>query len=297
MNTGPADRSAGSDAVEVLRYAAFTADGVGGNPAGVVLDAHDVDAAAMLEIATEVGFSETIFLSDRTVDAAGRTLMTTRYFSPLAEVAFCGHATVAAAVALAERGDEGPLVFRTRVGDIEVRTTAGLSGPMATLTSVAPYVVTPEWADVTEALDALDWGPEDLDSNFPVRVAFAGNEHLVLVANSVARLSALDYDVPRLTALMDARGWTTIALIHAVSPTEFLARNPFPVGGVFEDPATGAAAAAFGGYLRALGLVGTPVRVLIRQGEDMGRPSRLLVDIPEGDGGIQVTGAAARMTS
>jgi len=283
--------------VEVLRYAAFTADGMGGNPAGVVLDAHDVDAGAMREIAAEVGFSETVFLTDRRVDPAGRKLMTTRYFSPLAEVAFCGHATVAAAVALAERGVEGILVFRTGVGDVEVRTTASASGPMATLTSVAPYVVTPDRADVTEALGALGWGPEDLDPSFPVRVAFAGNEHLVLAASSAARLSALDYDVPRLTALMAARGWTTVALIHAVSPTEFLARNPFPVGGVFEDPATGAAAAAFGGYLRGLGLVRAPVRVLIRQGEDMGRPSRLLVDIPEGDGGIQVTGAAAPMTS
>jgi PhzF family phenazine biosynthesis protein len=168
---------------------------------------------------------------------------------------------------------------------------------MATLTSVTPYVVTPDAGDVTEALGALDWGREDLDSRYPVQVAFAGNEHLVLVANSAARLSALDYDVPRLKDLMNARAWTTIALLHAVTPTEFLARNPFPVGGVFEDPATGAAAAAFGGYLRALALVRAPVRVVIRQGEDMGRPSRLLVDIPEGNGGIQVTGAAARMTS
>jgi PhzF family phenazine biosynthesis protein len=286
-----------SGPIEVLRYAAFTVDGTGGNPAGVVLDANGVEAAAMLEIAAAVGFSETIFLSDRIVDAGGRTLMTTRYFSPLAEVAFCGHATVAAAVALAERGAEGTLVFRTNVGDIEVRTTASPSGPMATLTSVAPYVVTPDRDDVAEALAALDWHREDLDSRYPVQVAFAGNEHLVLVTSSAARLSALDYDVPRLTALMTARAWTTIALIHALTPTEFLARNPFPVGGVFEDPATGAAAAAFGGYLRALALVRAPVRVVIRQGEDMGRPSRLLVDIPEGDGGIHVSGAATRMTT
>jgi PhzF family phenazine biosynthesis protein len=283
--------------VEVLRYAAFTVDGSGGNPAGLVLDAAGVDAATMLGIAAEVGFSETVFLGDRSVDAAGRTLMATRYFSPLAEVAFCGHATVAAAVALAERGTVGTLVFRTEVGDIEVQTAATASGPTATLTSVAPYLVTPDPADVTEALGALDWRREDLDPTYPAQVAFAGNEHLVLAASSAARLSALDYDVPRLTALMSARGWTTIALTHAVTSTQFLARNPFPVGGVYEDPATGAAAAAFGGYLRTLGLVRAPVRVVIRQGEDMGRPSRLLVDIPEGDGGIQVTGAASRMTT
>jgi len=58
--------------------------------------------------------------------------------------------------------------------------------------------------------------------------------------------------------------------------------------------ATGAAAAALGGYLRALGLVPPSRRVSIRQGEDMGRPSLLLVDIPE-QGGVDVTGSATRL--
>ena len=72
------------------------------------------------------------------------------------------------------------------------------------------------------------------------------------------------------------------------------ARNPFPVGGVVEDPATGAAAAALGGYLRDAGLVRAPARILIRQGEVMGRPSRLRVNIPE-TGGIVVAGNAVRL--
>ena len=78
------------------------------------------------------------------------------------------------------------------------------------------------------------------------------------------------------------------------TPT-FHARNPFPVGGVVEDPATGAAAAAFGAYLRALELVTPPARMTLLQGEDMGRPSLLLVDIAPGDGAIDVTGPAVRI--
>lgn len=76
---------------------------------------------------------------------------------------------------------------------------------------------------------------------------------------------------------------------------DFHARDPFPVGGVVEDPATGAAAAAFGGYLRCLGLVDQPTRVRIRQGEDMGRPSRLLVDVAPDDPRVRVTGQAVRL--
>lgn len=76
----------------------------------------------------------------------------------------------------------------------------------------------------------------------------------------------------------------------------FHARNPFPPGGVVEDPATGAAAAAFGGYLRELELVATPATVTIHQGVDMGRPSTITVTVPAEPGtGIGVTGTAVRI--
>jgi PhzF family phenazine biosynthesis protein len=85
---------------------------------------------------------------------------------------------------------------------------------------------------------------------------------------------------------------TTIDLVWRERVDRYHARNPFPVGGVYEDPATGAAAAAFGGYLRALSLVAPPAQVTILQGRDMGRPSLIVVNIPPGDGGIAVTGTA-----
>jgi predicted PhzF superfamily epimerase YddE/YHI9 len=59
-----------------------------------------------------------------------------------------------------------------------------------------------------------------------------------------------------------------------------------------DDAATGAAAAAFGGYLRGLGLVRPPAEVTVVQGEDMGRPSELLVTVPADDDRIHVTGTA-----
>lgn len=82
---------------EVLRYAAFTEQGAGGNPAGVVLDARGLDDVERLAIAAEVGFSETAFVEP----SATRGQYQVRYFSPRAEVAFCRHATIAAAAAAA----------------------------------------------------------------------------------------------------------------------------------------------------------------------------------------------------
>jgi PhzF family phenazine biosynthesis protein len=96
-----------------------------------------------------------------------------------------------------------------------------------------------------------------------------------------------------LALLMAQRDWTTIDLVWRESSHVFHARNPFPPGGVIEDPATGAAAAAFGGYLRERQLVTPPSTVTVHQGEDLGRPSLLTVGIPPEPGtGIEVTGTA-----
>jgi PhzF family phenazine biosynthesis protein len=275
--------------VEILRYVAFSADPAGGNPAGVVLDASGVDDGEMQRVAAQVGYSETAFLVPR---GGGR--FGVRYFSPLAEVPFCGHATIAAAVAYAERHGPGPLLFETRVGPVEVVTAVGPHGPTATLTSVAPRTAELGDADLAALLAALRWAPGDLDPALPPRLAFAGAWHPIVAAGTRERLTALDYDFDALAALMAERVWTTVDLVYRESADLFHARNPFPPGGVVEDPATGAAAAAFGGYLRELRLVSPPATVTVRQGEDLGRPSVLTVTIPAGpDAGIRVSGAGA----
>src|SRR4029079_413612 len=100
----------------------------------------------------------------------------------------------------------------------------------------------------------------------------------------------------RLCALMSEQDWTTVQLVHRTGPATFHCRNPFPPGGVYEDPATGAAAAAFGGYLRETRLIATPPPVTIHEGGDMGRPGLLRVDIPTELGrGISVSGNAVVM--
>ena len=278
--------------MEILRYTAFSTVPDGGNPAGVVLDARGTDDATMQRVAAEVGYSETAFL----LPGADPGEVAVRYFSPLAEVPFCGHATIASAVAHAERHGPGPLRYATPVGPVEVRTEVGADGVVtATLVSVPPRTAHLSPVDLDELLDALDWLRDDLHPGLPPRVAFAGAWHPILVARTRERLAALDYDYDRLAALMAAHGWTTVALVHRESPTVFHARNPFPPGGVVEDPATGAAAAALGGYLRELRLVEPPVTITVHQGDDMGRPSRLLVDLDPGQAAVQVTGGAVRI--
>jgi PhzF family phenazine biosynthesis protein len=290
--TNTTQQARGGERSAVLRYTAFDVDGEGGNPAGVVLDARGMDDARMQQIAAEVGFSETAFLTND--EGLDERRFQIRYFSPVAEVAFCGHATIAAAVALSEqREGTGDLRLVTSAGEVRVETWPENGRILASLTSVPPAVREADEADLASALTALHWDATELDPKLPPRIASAGNDHLVLAASSRARLADLDYDMEALGDLMARSGWTTVHLVWRETETIFHARDPFPPGGVVEDPATGAAAAAFGAYLRSLELVMPPARVTIHQGQDMGRPSRLLVDVPAGNGsGIKVSGTA-----
>ncbi|MFG1666374.1 PhzF family phenazine biosynthesis protein [Streptomyces sp. Y7] len=278
--------------MEISRYVAFSSDPSGGNQAGVVLDATGADDKTMLETAAELGYSETAF-----VVPAGDGTLDIRYFSPLAEVPFCGHATIATAVAHAERHGTGPLLLRTKAGPVTVTTDRTADGTLtATLVSVAPHTEPLAEADLADLLAILGWSPADLDPALPPRVAFGGARHPILAAATRERLADLDYAMEPLAALMAREDWTTVDLLWRESPTVFHSRNPFPPGGVVEDPATGAAAAAFGGYLRELELVGTPATLTIHQGVDMGRPSTITVTVPAEPGtGIGVTGAAVRI--
>ena len=113
--------------MQVERIAAFTAEGNGGNPAGVVVaDAHPGEAE-MQRIARDLGYSETVFAASRQ-DGKWRV----RYFSPEAEVAFCGHATVALGAVLGHRFGAGRFELVLNGGEISVE--AGTDGG-ATLTS------------------------------------------------------------------------------------------------------------------------------------------------------------------
>lgn len=272
---------------EVLRYAAFTDSGTGGNPAGVVLDAGSLNDSEMLAIAQDVGYSETAF-----VVPTETTTIRVRYFSPLAEVTFCGHATVATAVALADRDGPGELDRITLAGPIRATSTTTGPGMVATLTSPATRTRPLTETVLSEALAAIGWEPADLDPTYPPHVAFAGNDHLVLGVTSLATLAGLDYDFEPLAALMRQERWTTVHLFWAEGDGVFHMRNAFLPGGVVEDPAT----AAFGGYLRSLGLVRLPARLTLLQGRDMGRPSRLLVDLDPDADTVRVTGSATRLT-
>ena len=274
------------DSGTFYRRSAFTDNPKGGNPAGVWIGETLPPVDVMQRIAAEIGFSETAFVTP----TSGQT-RTIRYYSPEMEVPFCGHATIATGVVLGEIEGDGTYRLATAVGEVPVTVQSQGGMREASLTSVEPMFTSASKALVNETITALGWEFSDLDDSIPPAKAFAGAWHLVLAIHDPQRLARLNYDFESLKALMLREGLTTLQLVWRESTYLFHSRNPFPVGGVVEDPATGAAAAALGGYLRGAKLIVTPATILIRQGEAMGRPSRLTVEIPN-TGGIVVRGTA-----
>ncbi|MBE9139533.1 PhzF family phenazine biosynthesis protein [Nodosilinea sp. LEGE 07088] len=277
--------------MDILKIAAFSDGDTGGNPAGVwIAEAHP-SASEMRRIAAEVGFSETAFA------APTGTGWRVRYFAPESEVPFCGHATIALGAALALQQGNG--IFPLVLNEAEITVEGRREGQVisAALQSPPTRSATVESQLVADVLDLFGYTEADLDANLPPALAHGGADHLVLGLKTRDALAAMQYDLAAGRELMNRAGLVTICWTYAETPQQFHTRNPFASGGVYEDPATGAATAALAGYLRDIGWPhGGDIQ--ITQGEDMAMRSRLRAEIsPTPGSSIRVSGTARLMAT
>ena len=215
-----------------------------------------------------------------------------RYFSPAAEVPFCGHATIALGVALAMQQGDGVFALQLNDASITVEGAVRDGRLFAALQSPATRSAAASTAQVTSALRLFGYSTADLDMRIPPALIHAGADHLVLTLQTRAALAAMNYSLDAGRELMAQHGWITILLAFAEDAQHFHTRNAFAYGGVLEDPATGAATAAFAGYLRDLHWRHGG-RIEVQQGQDMGMPSLLTAEISAAPGSsIRVSGSA-----
>jgi PhzF family phenazine biosynthesis protein len=273
----------------VLRIAAFSDGDKGGNPAGIWIGDDLPPASQMQAIAADVGFSETAFAMPE--GEAWRV----RYFSPLCEVPFCGHATIALGAALAlQHGDQS---FDLKLNSADISVTGHSNGPTIAAALQSPPTRSEPIDPLLQAdlLQLFGYTVDDLDLKIPPARIHGGADHVVLTLKTRDALARMHYDLGRGRELMEKAGIVTVALVMAENQRLFHVRNAFAPGGVVEDPATGAAAAAFAGYLRDIGWPHGGV-IDIVQGEDMGMRSLIRAEIGEIAGSsIRVSGMARIM--
>lgn len=273
--------------MNILKIAAFSYKGEGGNPAGVMFSEQMPPVEEMLEVAKQVGYSETAFLVQH---ADGWRV---RYFAPEREIQFCGHATIALGAVLGERFGEGTYKLYLNESGISVSAEKSTDGKFtATLQSPETWSKDAPAEYVDKVLAAFNLTRDDLDPQFPIRFAFGGVKHLIFVVKDHKTLAGMSYQFDLVKSLMIDEDLTTISILWKESDELFHSRNAFASGGVYEDPATGAAAAALAGYLRDIHWQGKKTFIIL-QGEDMGMPSRLLVQYTSKIGeSVSVSGEA-----
>lgn len=268
----------------------FTEQRFAGNPLAVVLDARGLDDEAMLAITREFNFSETTFvLPPRTPEATRRV----RIFTPGGEIPFAGHPTVGTAIALVREGhvpmaaDDVDLLFDLDAGPTPL--TVRRNGAKLAVTFTTPRLPAVGMATAPDLLAAaigVDPARVVTSAHAPVDAGTG----LDFVIARLDGLDALGAATPR------AEAWTRLpspAAAHGVvlyvptEPRSLRVRVFAPGVGVGEDPATGSAAAALGGLLAGLDRTATGTLLwTIRQGVEMGRPSRIDVAVDKRSGDV-----------
>lgn len=252
---------------------------VGGNPAGVVLDPTETGADAMVRTAVRLNpLSETAFVWPPEDD-----IHPIRYFAPGGEVALCGHATAAAyaTLALADRLGPLPAAVRSsapggrvagRVQDEDGGVVVWLDMPVARRVDAS--------LDLEALADALGL-PHEVLASRPAGAIEDVGIRVALVP--VANLAALDAMRPDFRKLRDlGRAHDIVVFYPFVLDADTLhvrARGFAPAVDIDEDPATGTAAASLGAYLAREGLLPRAAHLRIRQGEAMGRPSEIRLEV------------------
>ena len=272
---------------------AFTAEPLAGNPAGVVPDAEGLSDGQLAAVAAELGASETAFLTDGDGAADDRL----RYFSPTTEVDLCGHATIATYGALFAEGaiDGGERTLRTNVGDLTV--AVGDDGTVW-MRQQAPSVEVVD-VDAGRLGEALGVDPAalcDVGADLPVAVASTGLPFLVVPVNFLERLGEADPNdaaVEVLSEEFDVAGVYAFTFDALDADSTLHGRAFVPSLGIAEDPVTGTASGAVGGYLRHVNAFDgdEPDEFRFEQGHFLDRPGHVRVRV-EPDG-VRVGGRAS----
>jgi trans-2,3-dihydro-3-hydroxyanthranilate isomerase len=246
-----------------------------GNGLAVVEDADGVSEEQMLALAKETDLSETTFV--QTADAEGADYRN-RIWTPREELPFAGHPSLGTAVAVARwRGlDEARFVQQTGAGLQPVEVEAADGGWRASMLQNEADLGREIERETAMTMAGL--APDQADPDLPPQLATTGLPQLIAPVGSAEALAAVKPDLPALEAELVGLGIDSLYVCWC-EPDAERARARCFVLGIGEDPATGSAAGPLGAYLaKHAGCE----RLVIRQGEEMGRQSLLEVEMVDG---------------
>lgn len=270
----------------------FTEEPFRGNRLCVVPDTPvALTVAEMRTLALEINFAETTF-----VTSAGPDGYAMRIFTPDAELPFAGHPTIGTAYLLVSEGRTSPRTIQTTaVGPTPVEID--LQGGFGWMTQQPPSF-RGGFGDRGVVAEAAGLELDDLHPDLPMEVVWTGLPYLLVPVRDEATLRRAERSDPASRRALRAADAAGLYLFAMRGEGDVVARMFDADFGIGEDPATGSAAGPLGAYLASRGLAGMPGRTIVAQGERVGRPSSLHVDVrPDGDswtvrvgGGVRIVG-------
>jgi PhzF family phenazine biosynthesis protein len=228
---------------------AFVDNGKGGNPAGIVLQADQFDSATRQTIANQLGLSETAFVS-----ASSIADVKLEFFTPVRQIAQCGHATIATFSYLAQKG----LLTRTlsSMETVDGPRSISLDGDLAFMEQTAPVYTLPEQINslntTARLLDSLGLSSSDLIDGLTPIVVNTGNSFLIVPLRSAEVVGRVIPDLAQVEEASEQLGLVGYYLfaVEGQQPGRDATTRMFaPYYGISEESATGMAAGPLACYL------------------------------------------------
>lgn len=276
----------------IFIYDVFTSEKFKGNQAGVVFDNNSLKYEEKQNLAMELHFSETVFVSKIEKD-----IWKLEYFTPKEEIDLCGHATIAAIYALFEEGKLGnntSLDIQTKLGILKIYLEKKEEKLLAVWMEqdqgqVVYDIVIPK----EKIIKSLGLKMNDLHDEIPIFKAYSGLWDLMIPLNSKNSLNNIKIDIHAVKSLSKQLSVISFHPFY-LNGTNAYVRNFAPIVDIPEEAATGTSNGALTYVLEKLNLLKKDECLICHQGELMQRSSLILGKI-RNNGRILVGGKAIRV--
>jgi trans-2,3-dihydro-3-hydroxyanthranilate isomerase len=260
----------------MAQWDVFSAHPLEGNSLAVFFDGRGLSDEEMLAIAREMNLSETTFILPREKEIEREEGVRVRIFTVQEELPFAGHPTLGTAFALRGDSHAGEITLHLNVGKVPVKFEQSDGNPVfGEMTQLNPVFGMRHEHGVVA--DALGMSGADLDVSSPIETVSTGVPFTILPIKSLAVIQNLRMDLVRANSYLQNTGGKFFYCVtrETVDPSSRLHARMLLYNG--EDPATGSAAGCAAAWMVAHGVAQPDEHVLIEQGIEMNRPSRIFV--------------------
>jgi trans-2,3-dihydro-3-hydroxyanthranilate isomerase len=259
----------------LAQWDVFSSKPLEGNSLAVFSDGRGLSDAEMQAIAREMNLSETTFILPRGTEVEREHGVRVRIFTVQEELPFAGHPTLGTAFALRGNSGTSEITLELNVGKVPVRFEDSPEPAFGEMTQVDPEFGGEHDRDAVAQATGLR--PDDFDASLPIQTVSTGLPYAITPLKSLAVMQNLRLDLNRAATYLETSGTKFFYFVtrETVDREAGLHSRMLFYNG--EDPATGSAAGCAAAWMVEHGVAKSEERVLIEQGVEMGRPSRIFV--------------------